>query len=126
MPSLLRLPGQGRLAFHPHPNGGLPVCRGRAIMMLEENAMKLDVKALALSCGLIWGLGLFLVTWWVILLDGSSGEITWLGHVYRGYNISAVGSVIGAAWGFVDGAIGGAILALVYNKLRKPEETEAD
>lgn len=43
--------------------------------------MKLDVKALALSCGLIWGLGLFLVTWWVILLDGASGEVTWLGHV---------------------------------------------
>lgn len=88
--------------------------------------MKLDVKALALSCGLIVGLGLFLVTWWIILLDGASGEITWVGHVYRGYNISPVGSVIGLAWGLVDGAIGGAILALLYNKLRKPEETEVD
>ena len=87
--------------------------------------MKLDVKALALSCGLIWGLGLFLVTWWVILLDGASGEVTWLGHVYRGYSISPVGSVIGGAWGFVDGAIGGAILAMVYNKLRKPEDESA-
>ena len=94
-------------------------------MVLEENVMKLDVKALALSCGLICGLGLFLVTWWVILLDGPSGEITWVGHVYRGYNISPVGSVIGLAWGLVDGAIGGAILALLYNKLRKPEESES-
>ena len=87
--------------------------------------MKLDVKALALSCGLIVGLGLFLVTWWVILLDGASGEITWVGHIYRGYNISPVGSVIGLAWGLVDGAIGGGSLALLYNKLRKPEETES-
>ena len=84
--------------------------------------MKLDVKALALSCGLIWGLGLFLVTWWVILLDGASGEVTWLGHVYRGYSISPVGSVIGGAWGFVDGAIGGAILAMLYNRLSRPTE----
>lgn len=83
--------------------------------------MKLDVKALALSCGLIVGLGLFLLTWWIILLDGASGEITWIGRVYRGYNISPVGSVIGLAWGLVDGAIGGAILALVYNKMRKPD-----
>ena len=91
-------------------------------MVAEENAMKLDVKALAMSCGLIWGLGLFLVTWWLILLDGAGGQPTWLGHIYRGYSISAAGSVIGAAWAFVDGAIGGAILALVYNKLRKTEE----
>jgi hypothetical protein len=91
------------------------------MMLLEENVMKLDVKALALSCGLILGLGLFLLTWWMILLDGASGEITWIGRVYRGYNISPVGSVIGLAWGLVDGAIGGAILALIYNKLRKPD-----
>jgi hypothetical protein len=103
----------------------LPDGAGRVIMLLEENAMKLDVKALALSCGLIVGLGLFLVTWWVILLDGASGEITWVGHVYRGYSISPLGSVIGLAWGLVDGAIGGAILALLYNKLRKPEEPES-
>jgi hypothetical protein len=90
---------------------------------MEEDAMKLDVKALALSCGLIWGLGLFLVTWWIIMLDGASGDVTWLGHVYRGYSISPVGSAIGLAWGFVDGAIGGAILALVYNKLRRPDES---
>ncbi len=100
-------------------------CAGTPDSNTEENAMKLDVKALALSCGLIVGLGLFLVTWWVILLDGASNEITWVGHVYRGYNISPVGSVIGLAWGLVDGAIGGAILALLYNKLRKPEETES-
>ena len=79
--------------------------------------MKLDVKALALSCGLIVGLGLFLVTWWVILLDGPSGEITWVGHVYRGYNISPVGSVIGLAWGLADGLIGGAIFSWLYNWL---------
>lgn len=37
-------------------------------------AMKLDVKACALACGLIWGLGLFVLTWWVIAFDGSTGR----------------------------------------------------
>ncbi|MCH8151241.1 MAG: hypothetical protein IH830_02580 [Planctomycetes bacterium] len=57
--------------------------------------MKLNVLALGLAFGLIWGLGLFLLTWWIIFFDGQTGETTIIGLVYRGYTISAVGSVIG-------------------------------
>ena len=38
--------------------------------------MKLNTKAFALTCGLVWGLGLFLLTWWIIAFDGATGEIT--------------------------------------------------
>ena len=79
--------------------------------------MKLNVKAFALACGLIWGLGLFALTWWIILFDGSTGEATLIGSVYRGYSISAQGSLIGLAWALVDGFVGGAILAWLYNLL---------
>ena len=34
--------------------------------------MKLNVKAFALTCAIIWGLGLFLMTWWLILFDGAT------------------------------------------------------
>ena len=81
--------------------------------------MKLNVKAFALACGLIWGIGLFLLTWWVIAFEGATHEMTLIGHVYRGYNISAAGSFIGLIWGFVDGLIGGAVLAWLYNALAK-------
>ncbi len=77
--------------------------------------MKLDVKACALTCGILWGFGLFLVTWWIIAIDGTVEGSTFLGRVYRGYSISPMGSVIGLAWALPDGAIGGAIFALVYN-----------
>lgn len=77
--------------------------------------MKLNVKAFALACGLVWGVGLFLLTWWLIALDGATGETTFLGHIYRGYNVSPAGSVIGLVWAFIDGAIGGAIFAWLYN-----------
>jgi len=40
-----------------------------------------------------------------------------IGAVYRGYNISPTGSFIGLAWGLVDGLIGGAIFAWLYNCL---------
>ncbi|MDQ7011139.1 MAG: hypothetical protein Q9M29_04905 [Mariprofundaceae bacterium] len=47
--------------------------------------MKLDIKAFALACGLIWGLGLFAPTWWIIAFDGVTGEATLIGRLYRGY-----------------------------------------
>ncbi|MCK5330472.1 MAG: bacteriophage holin, partial [Candidatus Marinimicrobia bacterium] len=77
--------------------------------------MKLNTKAFALTCGLVWGIGLMLITWWIILIDGATGEITFIGKVYRGYSISFGGSLMGLVWGLIDGAIGGAILAGIYN-----------
>lgn len=79
--------------------------------------MKLSVKAFAFTCGLVWGIGLFALTWWIIAFDGATGEITFIGRLYRGYSISTVGSIAGLAWGFADGLIGGAIFAWLYNSL---------
>lgn len=79
--------------------------------------MKLNVKSFALACGIIWGIGLLAVTWWVIAFDGATGEVTLLGRIYRGYSISPLGSVIGFVWAFLDGLVGGAIFAWLYNLL---------
>lgn len=79
--------------------------------------MKLNVKAFALTCGLVWGLGLFALTWWIIALDGATGERTLIGQLYRGYTISPAGSFIGLVWALFDGAIGGLIFAWLYNLL---------
>ena len=81
--------------------------------------MKLDVKAFALACGLIWGVGLFLITWWIIAIDGqaaSDARAPFIGLVYRGYALTTGGSFIGLLWGLVDGAIGGAVFAWLYNR----------
>ena len=86
--------------------------------------MKLNVKALALTSGLIWGFGLFLITFWIILFDGTSGDVTFIGHIYRGYNISFSGALIGLVWAFFDGAIGGAVFACLYNWLNGKFKTE--
>ncbi len=77
--------------------------------------MNLNIKAFAIAVGLVWGLGIFVGTWWIILLDGTSSEMTSLGQIYRGYSITPLGSVIGMAWGLVDGLIAGAIFAWLYN-----------
>jgi len=77
--------------------------------------MRFDVKAFALTCGIIWGLGLFLLTWWIIAFEGATGDVTLIGRVYRGYTISPIGSFIGLIWAFIDGLIAGAIFAWLYN-----------
>ena len=79
--------------------------------------MKLDVRAFAITCALVWGLGLFVLTWWIIAFEGATGDPTLIGRVYRGYTITPLGSVIGLVWGLLDGLIGGAIFAWLYNLL---------
>lgn len=78
--------------------------------------MRFNVKALALTSGIIWGLLLFCVTWWIILFEGASGDKTFIAYVYRGYSISAVGSLVGLLWGFADGLVIGAIFGWLYNR----------
>ncbi len=77
--------------------------------------MKLNVLAAALCGGIVWGVGLLALTWWIIAFDGATGEPTFIGRVYRGYNISATGSLIGLIWALCDGFVGGAVVAWLYN-----------
>jgi len=88
--------------------------------------MRLNVKAFALTCGIIWGLGLFLLTWWIIAFEGATGDITLIGRVSRGYTISPIGSFIGLIWAFIDGLISGAIFALLYNFIAACTSREAN
>ena len=77
--------------------------------------MKLNVKAFALTTGIFWGFAILFITWWIILLDGQTGEELLIVRVYIGYNVSAIGSLIGFIWGLVDGILGGAVFAWIYN-----------
>jgi len=79
--------------------------------------LKLNIKAFALTFSILWGFGIFFLTWWIIAFDGPTGEVTFIGHIYRGYSISPVGSIIGLLWALADGFIGGAIFAWLYNRL---------
>ena len=88
--------------------------------------MRLNVKAYALTTGLLWSVGVFFMTWWIIFFDGSTGEKMLLGRFYRGYNISATGSLIGFIWALPDGIIGGAIFAWLYNALAKRSAPESN
>lgn len=81
--------------------------------------MKLDVKALAITVGLLWGVGAMFVTGMANLIwPGYGGAfLDVMASVYPGYKPGGgFGQVISATlYGVVDGAIAGAILAWLYN-----------
>jgi len=83
--------------------------------------MKLDLKAAANAVALTWGLGLFTMTWWLIFIEGAGQDPNFLSKFYLGYRISPLGSFIGLFWALLDGWIGGAVLAWLYNSFAPGE-----
>jgi hypothetical protein len=89
----------------------------------EVPRMKLDVKAAAITVGLLWGL--------LVMLPIGVANLIWSGYgqgfldvmasLYTGYKATAsVGQImIGTGYGLVDGAIAGAFAAWVYNRFAK-------
>ena len=81
--------------------------------------MKLNIKALALSMGILGGLAVFLLTVWFLVMGYSGILLGKLGSVYLGYSVSWIGAIIGFVYGFFDGLIGGALIGYFYNKFAK-------
>ena len=79
----------------------------------------MSIRAFALTTGIFGAATMFFIAWWLILNGNAEGPRTLLGRIYLGYSFTPMGSVIGAIWGFVDFAIGGAIIAWLYNKIKR-------
>jgi len=82
--------------------------------------MKLDIRAFAVAAALVWGIGVFLLAWWVIAFDGPGGTVPLLGQMYRGFTFTPAGSFVGLVWALPDGFVIGAIFAGLYNLLARP------
>ena len=79
--------------------------------------LKLDVKALGLSIGILWGSAVLLTGFMTIFFDWGNIFVAVLSSIYIGYKPTILGSLIGGVWGFFDAGIGGVIVAWLYNKL---------
>ena len=79
---------------------------------------KLSVKGLAISLGAAWALCMLFIGW-VSIFGWATNIVEVMSPVYIGFKPTFLGGIIGAAWGFVDGAIGGLIIALIYNAVAK-------
>ena len=79
----------------------------------------MSIRSIALTAGIFGAGSMFLISWWLILNGNAEGPTTLLERMYIGYSFTPLGSVIGALWGFIDFAIGGAIAAWLYQKIKK-------
>ena len=80
--------------------------------------MKLSIKALALTAAIFWSVAILIVGSANIMFPGyGSHFLEFVGSIYPGYQPgTGIGSVIiGSLYGFVDGGIGAAIFAWLYN-----------
>lgn len=82
---------------------------------------KLDVLALSVSLGIVWGLVVMCLAWCAMFGWGSK-VVDVISSIYIGYDATVVGGFVGLAWGFVDCFILGAILALIYNALCRKDK----
>lgn len=79
--------------------------------------MSLNSKALAVSLGLAWGIGVFCAGLCHLIWPSYGGAfLDVVSSVYPGYHVGGFGSVIvGTLYAVVDGTVCGAIFAWIYN-----------
>jgi hypothetical protein len=79
--------------------------------------MMLNPKYLGLAGGIIWGAFLFFFTFLNMFTGYGSMWAGLMVDAYPGYTVTALGSLIGLAYGFIDAFVGLYLLAWLYNKL---------
>lgn len=82
--------------------------------------MKLSIKGMAITLGLLWGILAMFLTGVANLIWPTYARafLDVMASVYPGYTgAPTFGQVIvGTLYGLVDGAVGGALLAWLYNR----------
>ena len=88
---------------------------------MSKPVLKLNPKALALALGILLGLDFLLhallptlgieILWW----RAEAAEI--LKKFYPGFDLTPIGALIALIWGFGAGALGGLLIAFLYNLL---------
>jgi len=80
--------------------------------------MKLSVKALSLTCALIWGGGVAFAAFAHLAISSyGTTFLAFLGSIYPGFHgpNSVTDVLTGTGYALVDGCLGGAMLAWLYN-----------
>ena len=80
--------------------------------------MKLNVKAMTITAAVFWGASVFLVGMLNLIWEGYGQMLLdCIASLYPGYKATAsiADVIVGTLYALLDGAIGGAIFAWLYN-----------
>ena len=83
--------------------------------------LRLDAKILAIVLGVLFALAIFASTNWLVMKGGDrvGPHLELLSQYFIGYTVTFPGSLIGAAYGFALGALGGGLIGWIYNAVAR-------
>ncbi len=81
--------------------------------------LRLNTTVCGILTGLLAGLGVFIATNWLVLKGGTvvGPHLALLSQFFIGYRVTFLGSLIGFAYAFVWGFLGGFFISWMYNRL---------
>ena len=93
---------------------GPPVTQEQLIL---RSIARLRAGVLAIVCGGVGGVALFVATVWLLIRGGETvgPHLGLLGNYFPGYSVTWIGAFVGMFWGFLVGGIIGWAIAWVYN-----------
>ncbi|MEN6396497.1 MAG: hypothetical protein ABFC78_08450 [Methanoregula sp.] len=85
--------------------------------------MQLNVKALALSSGIVIGGFTFVIAHVAVITGTGLAYVNLVGSFHLGWSQTWFGACIMTFWMFFYGLVGGAALAYIYNYFAQGEKT---
>lgn len=87
--------------------------------LIRQAVLRLNVHVLGFVVGFVAALIIFVATNWLVLKGGEvvGPHLGLLDNFFIGYSVTFLGSLVGAAYAFVLGYIGGLLIGWIYNKV---------
>lgn len=82
---------------------------------MKSDYHKLSAMGLGTALGLTWAISMFIIGMAAMLFSYGMPMVTLMESIYIGFHPTLIGSLIGMGYGFVDGFIGGVLIAWFYN-----------
>ena len=82
---------------------------------MSTEIKKLSKAGLGVGVGAAWAIGVLAIGLFAWLLGIGLTMVEGLSIYYIGFSPSLLGIIIGTIWAFIDGFIGGVIIAFFYN-----------
>lgn len=88
---------------------------------LAKAVVQLNAKLLGVVFGMLLGIGLFLITNFLVLKGGANvgQHLSLLSQFFPGYSVTFLGSLVGFIYAFAVGMVVGSVLGAVYNKVAR-------
>jgi len=80
---------------------------------------RIRTGVLAIVCAMIGGVGLFMMTAWLLVKDGPhvGQHLQLLSNYFMGYSVTWWGSVVGLFYGALWGGVVGWAVGTIYNRI---------